>query len=449
MVRIAKFLICAGALTGAMGYYGWAESAAQPVQAQARRDWAQTPVSLLVQPVPDSLPHADQVRRGQYLVVLGDCMSCHLRDGGEPFSGGRGIQTPFGVIYSANITSDRQTGIGAWTNDQFYRAMHDGVDAHGNNLYPAFPYPWYQLATREDDEAILAYLQSTPAVDYVPPRNHLVFPLNMRAVVKVWNLLNLRTQDFVADPGQSADWNRGAYIVNGLGHCGGCHTPKNPSGGDKSDQKFYGARLDDWVAPDLTSNERTGLGRWSVDDIAEFLRNGRNVHAAAGASMGEVVTYSSSLMSEQDRHAAAVYLKSLAATSGTPHRTADAASMRRRAEVYSDACASCHLADGSGQARIFPPLGNSAALQQPDPLGLEHVILAGVRMGISPSRPSPLAMPSFAWKLTDGEIADVITFLRNSWGNEAAAVSAADVGEVRKRLDLRTSHPTANSGDRN
>jgi mono/diheme cytochrome c family protein len=420
-----------------------------PTMLPAHTTWALTPTGLLSRPIADSTPNAAQLRRGQYLVVAGDCMSCHLRRGGEPLAGGLGLKTPFGVIYSANITSDTQTGIGAWTNDQFYHAMHDGIGVHGENLYPAFPYPWFRRASRDDDDAILAFLKITPAVNYTPHANDLPFPLSVRSVVKGWNLLFLNTHDFQPDPSQSGEWNRGAYIVNGLGHCGACHTPKNALGANKSDKDFYGAKLDNWVAPDLTSNERTGLGGWSIDDVAEYLGNGRNLHAGAGGAMADVVTYSTSLMSNEDRHAMAVYLKSQAASPSIIHDQPDSAAMRRGAAIYSDACASCHLEDGVGQPRFFPPLGHNAMLQQPDPTGLEHLILAGARIGTSPSRPSPLTMPSFAWKLSDNEIADVATYLRNSWGNHATAVSIAEVREVRRRLGLETVHLTVSSGDQN
>jgi mono/diheme cytochrome c family protein len=415
----------------------------------AHTTWALTPSGLLSQPISDSMSNAAQLRRGQYLVAAGDCMSCHLRDGGEPLAGGLGLKTPFGVIYSANITSDGQTGIGAWTSDQFYHAMHDGIGRHGENLYPAFPYPWFRRASREDVDAIFAYLKITPAVNYTPPANDLPFPLDFRFMLKPWNLLFLNSHEFQTAPNRSGEWNRGSYIVNGLGHCGGCHTPKNALGANKSDKDFYGTALDNWVAPDLTANDRTGLGAWSIDDIAEYLRNGRNAHAGAGGAMADVVTYSTSLMSDEDRRAMAVYLMSQAASPSIDHAQPELAAMRRGAAIYSDACASCHLEDGVGQPRLFPPLGHNAMLQQADPTGLEHLILAGGRIGTSPSRPSPLTMPSFAWKLSDNEIADVATYLRNSWGNQAAAVSVAEVRDVRHRLGLETVHLTANSGDRN
>jgi mono/diheme cytochrome c family protein len=405
------------------------------------------PIELLTHPIADSTPNAAQLHRGQYLVAAGDCMSCHLREGGEPLAGGLGLNTPFGLIYSANITSDKETGIGDWTSDQFYHAMHDGIDDEGKNLYPAFPYPWFRLASREDDDAILAFLKTTPAVKYSPPKDNLTFPLNFRSMVKGWNLLYLNSHDFETDASRSAEWNRGAYLVNGLGHCGGCHTPKNALGANKTQLELHGATLDNWVAPDLTGNDRTGLGAWSVDDVAEYLRTGRNAHAGAGSAMADVITYSTSLMNDGDRHAMAVYLKGQPASPNSAHDQPEPGTMRRGAAIYSDACASCHLEDGVGQPRYFPPLGHNAMLQQADPTGLEHLILAGGRIGTSQSHPSALSMPSFAWKLSDQEIADVSTFIRNSWGNQATVVSIDDVRGARKKLNLDIVRLTANSGD--
>lgn len=424
---------------GGAAFAQWEPLPAHPVDSP-------TPNDLLTMPFAGTGGNAGQIARGQYLVRAGDCMSCHVRENGEPFAGGLGIKTPFGVIYSSNITSDPQTGIGSWTNEQFFRAMHDGKGTDGEDLYPAFPYPWFRLATREDDDAILAYLKTTPPVRYIPPQNKLPFYL-FRGMVAAWNLLYFNTGDFHIDSAQSSEWNRGAYLVNGLGHCGACHTPKGALGGDKSTQPFAGGELESWIAPDLTGNLRTGLGAWTIEDIADYLKTGRNVRAAAGGPMAEVITYSTSLMNDEDRHAIAVYLKSQAASPDQASSAPDSASLQRGAEIYSDACSSCHFADGAGQPTLFPPLGQNALLQQSNPIGLEHLILAGTRIGSSSTRPSPLAMPSFAWKLTDGEIADVATYIRNSWGNRASPVSAADVSSARQRLDLERVRLTDNSGD--
>jgi len=353
------------------------------------------------------------------------------------------------VVYSPNITSDKDTGIGKWTSDQFYRAVHDGIDDEGKNLYPAFPYPWFRLISRGDDDAMLAFLKTTPAVRYSPPKNELHFPLNIRSTVKGWNLLYLNSHDYQTNQRQTAEWNRGAYLVNGLGHCGECHTPKNAFGADKTSQSLYGGPVDNWVAPDLTGNDRTGLGRWNVADIAEYLSSGRNSHAGAGGAMADVITYSTSLMTDADRHAISVYLKSQNASQSAANARPDDGAMRRGAAIYSDVCASCHLEKGVGQPKYFPPLGPNAVLQQSDPIGLEQLILAGGRIGTSRGSPSPLTMPSFAWKLSDQEVADVATFIRNSWGNQASAVSAADVRKARVILRLETVHLTANAGDQN
>lgn len=403
--------------------------------------------SILTEPIVARLPNAEQVGRGQYLVRAGDCLSCHLTAGGQPFAGGLGLNTPFGVIYSSNITSDKDRGIGDWTPDQFYRAMHEGIGIHGEHLYPAFPYPWFTQVSRQDDDAILAYLKTVPAADTIPPANALPFPLNIRAVVTAWNVLFLNSKTFTRDPTQSEEWNKGAAIVNGLGHCGGCHTPKNRLGADKRGDQFHGGVSDNFVAPDLTDNVQTGLGDWTVDDITEYLHTGRSARASAGGPMADVVTYSTSLLNDEDRHAIAVYLKTQAARVADTPNSPDRTAMKRGAEVYSDACSSCHLGDGLGQPRFFPPLGKNAVVQQPNPIGVLHILLAGSRVGPSPSRPSPLTMPSFAWKLTDQEIADVSTYMRNSWGNHASTVSADAVRSLREKLQLQTVHLTDNSGD--
>ena len=447
-VKIACSLLSLAALGAALMTAGWAaKGVVQPVMPLEHSLSAAIPAALLSEVIPGTGSHAQTLRRGQYLVAAGDCMSCHLREGGEPFAGGLGLKTPFGTIYSSNITSDRETGIGDWTDAQFYQAMHDGIGARGENLYPAFPYPWYRRFSRADTDAILAYLKTTPAVKYMPPANDLHFPLNFRAMVKGWNLLYLNGGEFKDNPAQSAQWNRGAYLVNGPGHCSGCHTPKGRLGADLAAQSFYGGKLDNWVAPDLTPNMRSGLGGWGLEDVAEYLKTGRNIHAGAAGAMADVVTYSTSLLTDPDRQAIGVYLRSLTPSPSHTEAAPPASTLRKGAAIYSDVCASCHLENGVGQPRYFPPLGHNAMLQQADATGLEHLILAGGRIGSTASRPSPLTMPSFAWKLSDQEIADVATYIRNSWGNQAPAVSASETAQLRGRLGLDARRPTANSGD--
>ncbi|MDB5582363.1 MAG: cytochrome c [Bradyrhizobium sp.] len=413
---------------------------AQPITSVAAAE-------LLTRPIADGVPNADQLRRGQYLVRVGDCMSCHLSATGKPLAGGLGLNTPFGVIYSSNITSDKATGLGRWTPDQFYRAMHDGIGSDGRHLYPAFPYAWFTRVSRADDDAVLAYLKTTPAVAYTPPANRLPFPLNIRLAVAGWNMLFFDKTPFKPDPGRSAEWNRGYDLVNNLGHCAACHTATNMLGAEKKSEAFRGGSLEASFAPDLTSNPRTGLGSWSVDDLTDYLATGRNARAGASSQMADVITYSTSLMSPQDLHAIAVYLKTLPASPSSAIAAADPAAMKRGGAIYSDACTACHLENGVGQARLFPPLGGSAMAQQNDATGLIHLILAGGRVGPSPKAPTPLTMPSFAWKLDDQAVADVATFVRNSHGNKASPVTAAEVKTLRRKLDLDRLHLTVNSGD--
>lgn len=390
---------------------------------------------LLTQPIADG-PNADLVRRGRYLAIAGDCMSCHTRAGGRPFGGGLGLQTQFGTIYSSNITSDRAKGIGAWTPAQFYRALHEGRSNDGDRLYPAMPYPNFTVMSRADSDAILAFLKTVPAESYSPPANRLPFPIDIRLAMIGWNAINFSPHPFKGNPQQSAEWNRGAYLVQGPSHCTACHTPKTVLGADKHDRKLQGAVVEDWFAPDLTGNARTGLGKWSAADIVQYLRTGRNQHAGAAGQMAAVVTYSTSLLSDADLKAIATYIKSLPARPDTASAGPDAAAMRSGGAIFFDTCTACHLVGGKGQPGMFPPLQGSAVAQQDDPTGVIHLILGGGRTAPTVARPSYQTMPSFAWKLTDQQVADVATYVRNSWGNRAPPVTAKQVSKIRSTLHL-------------
>jgi mono/diheme cytochrome c family protein len=376
------------------------------------------------------------VERGRYLAAAGDCQACHTADPAKPFAGGRALETPFGTIYSANITPDRRTGIGAWSDEQFYRAMHEGISADGDRLYPAFPYPYYTHVSREDVQAIRDYLNSLDPIENAPPRNKLPFPLNERAVMRPWNWMFFEDGTFRADAGKPAEWNRGAYLVEGLGHCGACHTPKNLLGADKDDKALEGASLQNWVAPNLGADLRTGLGSWSIGDIAEYLRTGRNSHDNATGPMSEVIQYSTSKLTPDDLHAIAVYLKDLPgdaaqAKPADTARTVDSGVVSAGQAIFIDQCSACHRANGEGVPTVFPPLKGNANVQQQDPTTVVRVILQGARSTPTEERPTPLSMPSFAWKLSDAQVAAVASYVRSSWGNAAPSVSADTVKDLR------------------
>lgn len=376
------------------------------------------------------------IERGRYLAAAGDCASCHTLAGGTPYSGGRALPTPFGTVLSANITPDK-TGIGDWTADQFYRAMHEGVDDDGKHLYPAFPYNYYTRITREDSDAIYAYLRTVPPVNNHPDRNQLSFPFNIRALMAVWNAFFLDKGPYRPDASKSAEWNRGAYLVEGLGHCGACHTPGNFAGAPKKDSLFQGGRLGDWFAPDLTSNRRTGLGAWGREEVVEYLKTGRNAHSAASAEMGEVVALSTSHLSDADLQAMATYLAGAAPSPEQRGDAPDAAVLRQGEAIWRDSCAGCHAAQGQGQPRFFPPMVGNPNVQQTDATTTLRFILEGTRAAATERTPTPLAMPAYDWKLDDAQIAAVATYARNSWGNAAGAVTARQVADLRAHLSKR------------
>ncbi len=313
--------------------------------------------------------------------------------------------------------------------------MHKGRDDQNAHLYPAFPYPYFTRLSRQDVDAIRAFLMTQPAVSYRPPANRLPFPLSIRALVAIWNWLYFKPGGFQPAAGRSAAWNRGAYIVDGPGHCGACHSPKTFLGGDQRERFLQGGRLDNWFAPDLNGDVRGGLADWTAADIIEFLKTGRNVRTSASGSMSDVIIHSTSQMSDADLAAVADYLKSLPAAKVAPAKTnLDPIAMRDGLALYIDNCAACHKANGSGVPREFPPLKDNSNVQSTDPTTLDRFILSGTETTATAARPTPFAMPSFAWKLTDREIADVATYVRNGWGNVAPAVSVSDIAKLRRKV---------------
>jgi mono/diheme cytochrome c family protein len=379
-----------------------------------------------------------EVRRGQYLAAAGDCISCHTAAKGKPFAGGRPIETPFGIIYSPNLTPDLSTGIGGWSDDDFYRAMHLGIGPDGTRLFPAFPYPYFTKLTREDVHAIRAYLNTLPPVENQRPANQLMWPLNYRVFMRGWDWMFFEPGTYQRDPQKSDEWNRGAYLVEGAGHCGACHTPKNIAGADKKDKHLTGGQLQHWFAPKLANTDRNGLGGWNVDDIVEYLKTGRNRHSGATGLMAEVVTNSTSKLKDEDLHAIAVYLKDVSAPASDTTAKPDQAMMDAGAAIYNDSCSACHQSYGKGVPRMFPPLTGNANAQSADPTSIIRIILEGAQTVPTDARPTPSTMPAFNWKLTDAQVAAVATYVRNHWGNAAPPVSPAQVKSLRRQLRAQT-----------
>ena len=404
-------------------------AASQGAASQGAASQGAASAPVVVRPAAD----APLVERGRYLAAAGDCAGCHTPTGGAPYAGGRPLETPFGTVLSANLTPDA-TGLKGWNADQFYRAMHEGIAANGEHLYPAFPYNYFAKMPRADTDALFAYLQSLPPVANAPDRNQLPFPFNIRALMSVWNLLYLDKATFKPDPSHTEQWNRGAYLVEGPGHCAACHTPKTVLGGAKTGHDFQGGAFGTWFAPDLTPNGRTGLGGWTRDETVAFLRTGRNAHASASGEMGLVVQDSTSQLSDDDLQAIAAYLGDRAPSPAVSMTAPDASIMKTGEAIFVDECSACHLSHAQGQALAFPPLAHSANVQQTDPTTALHLILAGAQAAPTRAEPTPFTMPAFAWKLDDRQVAAVATYIRNNWGNAAPQVTADEVSKVRGKL---------------
>jgi mono/diheme cytochrome c family protein len=382
----------------------------------------------------------EQIERGRYLATLADCAACHTKkDGGKPFAGGRPIETPFGIIFSANITPDRGTGIGNWTEQQFDNALRYGIRPDGSRLYPAMPYVSYTKMSRDDVNAIRTYLATLPSVHNRVVTNQLPFPYNIRLAMRGWDLLFFTPGEFKPNPEKSAEWNRGAFLVQGPGHCGACHTPKNFLGADKNLKALQGGQVQGWFAPNITNDKMRGLGAMSVDDIAALLKSGHNRIATVTGPMAEEVEDSSSHFSDGDLKAIATYLKSL--PGGDHNETPVAESdprMQAGKAIFRDTCSACHGIDGKGVPNLFPALITAPSVRSVDPTSAIRVVLRGARSVATKAEPTAPAMPSFGWQLKDDQAAAVLTYIRNSWGSAAKPVSANDVGNQRSKLANRT-----------
>jgi len=378
-----------------------------------------------------------QIQRGQYLTLAGDCASCHTVPGsGQAFAGGRSIETPFGVVVGANITPDRETGIGGWSDAQFLTALREGRGHKGELLYPAMPYPYYTKVTVSDALAIRAYLNTVKPVRNAVVSNKLPFPFDVREGMAGWNALYFRSGEFKPNATKSTEWNRGAYLVEGLGHCGACHTPKTALGGDDQAHAFQGYALQGWFAPNITNDSQRGLGGWSVDDIVAYLKNGHNATSAATGIMAEEISLSSSRMTDADLKAIATYLKDLPGQTTSPPAPVSPSSpaMTAGGAIYADECQACHGGDGKGVPYLFPSLAASPNVRSADPTSLIRVLLEGARSVATAGEPTSPGMPSFAWKLSDDQAAAVLTYIRNAWGSSAPAVETRQVSEERASM---------------
>ena len=379
------------------------------------------------------------IAQGEYLARAGDCVACHTNPGSALFAGGRAMPTPFGTIYSSNITPDTQTGIGTWSADDFYGTMHTGRFPDGGLIYPAMPFGSYTKVTRADSDAIFAFLRSIPPV-HQPNRPHdLSFPYNNRSLILGWRTLFFDEGEYVPDPSKSAEWNRGAYLVQGLGHCAMCHSPINALGGNSQSKAFEGGLIpmQNWYAPSLTSNKEAGLGEWSLDEIVELLRTGISNRGAVYGPMAEVTFNSLQYLNDADVRAMAIFLKSLA--QGSPLETESAAMPAAESSlllhfgetVYEAHCASCHGADGRGMPPEYPPLAANPSIQMQSAVNPIRMVLNGGFPPGTAGNPMPYGMPPFAQSLSDDEVAAVVTYIRAAWGNRGAAVSSREANQLR------------------
>jgi len=407
-----------------------------------------------LQVTPDA-GQAALIEKGRYLADAGDCTACHTAKGGQPFAGGLPIASPIGTLYSSNITPDKATGIGGYSLEDFDRAVRHGIAANGGSLYPAMPYPAYAKVNDDDLQALYAYfMHGVAPVNAQNRANAVPWPLSMRWPLAIWRKVFARDPDavvFKADGYKDAEVARGAYLVQGLGHCGSCHTPRavtlQEKALDESSPVYLsgGPVIDGWLAVNLRGNPADGLGNWSADDIVATLRSARSeTHAVLGGAMGDVVVHSTQNLTDKDLHAMAAYLKTLpasdrqvssfAADPATAKALAAGQEGSRGAELYIDNCAACHRTNGQGDARVFPKIAGNSSVLSEDPVSMIRLVLAGSKLPATATAPSELGMPGFAWRLSDEEVAQLLSFIRNSWGNQAPTVSAAQVKQLRDTL---------------
>jgi len=404
-------------------------------------------------PAPAALiASADLQKQGEYLAYAADCVACHSAHGGAAYAGGLGMATPLGTIYTTNITPDPETGIGQYSLADFDRALRGGFARDGHHLYPSMPYPSYAKISDADIEALYVYfMKAVKPVHQVNRPTAIPWPLNMRWPLAIWNLLFLDQQPYMNASDHDAQWNRGAYLAQGLGHCGACHTPRGWLFQEKAlndSKRIYlsGAPLDNWSAADLTADSTFGLGRWTEADVLQFLKTGHSAGGTAFGSMIDVVNYSTQYLTDQDNGAIAHYLKSLApahprAPQGWSYDPAAAQALDTSqfaapgSLTYLQYCAGCHQRSGKGDAPSIPALAGNPPVLDPDPISLINISLNGSAPVVVVGSPDAYRMISFRDALDDRQLADVLAFVRSSWGNNAAAVTPAQVAKLRARTD--------------
>ncbi|MBV9990569.1 MAG: cytochrome c [Alphaproteobacteria bacterium] len=391
--------------------------------------------------VSTELKSADAVTRGRYLAALSGCQICHTEEGSAPFAGGHAFPTPFGTLYSPNITPDRRTGIGDWSDADFLRAMHKGIAKDGSHLYPAFPYDSYALMTDEDALAIKAYLFSLKPVRQTPPRNTLPFPFNQRWLMGIWGAVYTPSDRFRPHADRSPEWNRGAYLVEALAHCNDCHTERNLAEAPNNRRKFGGGIADGWLAYNITQDETSGLGAWSDDEIARYL-SGSHVQGrgAAAGPMAGVVDVELNHASQADIRAMVAYLRSIPPAAGdlpAPRPTAAPDSPRaevaafdnRGKHVFEGACASCHGWSGASPLTGYATLTGSRAVNDPSATNVASIVLFGTERLTPQGR---IAMPAFGKAYSDAEIAAVANYVTARFGARGSHLTAKDVAKLRE-----------------
>jgi mono/diheme cytochrome c family protein len=380
----------------------------------------------------------DVVARGEYLARAGDCIACHTAPEGRMFAGGRAMPTPFGTLYTSNITPDQSTGIGKWSADDFYKTMHSGRFPDGGLIYPAMPFASYTKVTRADSDAIFAYLRSIPQINQKNRPHDLRFPYDNRSLILGWRTLFFTEGEYKPDPGKSTEWNRGAYLVEGLGHCGMCHSPINALGGTRQSDAFKGGLIpmQNWYAPSLTSNREAGLGDWSIKDITDLLQTGVSMRGVVYGPMAEVVHNSLQYLNDEDTIAMAVYLKSISEPAPKPPVSAlpgteSSLLISLGKTVYDVRCASCHGVQGEGKPPHWPPLANNQSIEMESAVNPIRMVLNGGYPPGTKGNPRPYGMPPFAGLLSDNEVAAVVSYIRTAWGNRGTPVSAREANELR------------------